>query len=148
MKATFTKGTGKYDTLIVERSDGSVDHLDCPKQRIIPHDMVHFAVESTLQKRGFMSRVKAGEPANFAMQADTESDGVERLVEVFQGDAWSGGTTPFPEMLDLYQVTCRERACPPLDLSIEDMQAIRTTIEDLDRQWSQVTVGGSLSMVL
>ncbi|MBS0215421.1 MAG: hypothetical protein JSR63_03155 [Proteobacteria bacterium] len=148
MKATFTKGNGKYDKLIVERSDGSVESLDCPKQRIIPHDMVHFAVESTLSKRGFMARVKAGEPANFTMQGDPESDGVERLVEVFQGDAWSGGATPFPEMLDLYLVTCQERACSPFDLSIEDMQAIRATVEDLDRQWDQVPIGGSLSVIL
>lgn len=148
MKATFTKGSGKFDKLVVERPDGSIDSLDCPKQRIIPHDMVHYAVESTLRKRGFMTRVKAGEPANFTMQGDHESDGVERLVEVFQGDGWSGGTTPLQEMIDLYQVTCQERDCPPLNVSLEDMQAIRSAIEALDRQWSEVSVGDSLSLVL
>lgn len=148
MKAIFTKGSGKFDKLVVERHDGSIDSLDCPKQRIIPHDMVHYAVESTLRKRGFMTRVKAGEPANFTMQGDRESDGVERLVEVFQGDGWSGGTTPLQEMIDLYQITCQERACPPLGVSIEDMRAIRSAIEALDRQWSEVAVGNSLSLVL
>lgn len=148
MKATFTKGSGKFDKLTVERFDGSLDSLDCPKQRIIPHDMVHLAVEGALRKRGFMTRIKAGESANFSMQGDHESDGVERLVEVFQGDAWSGGATPVPEMLELYRVTCQERACPPLDLSIADMQAIRAAIEDLDRQWSLVPVGGFVDLVL
>ena len=148
MKAIFIKGSGKYDKLVVERSDGSTDRVDCPKQRIIPHDMVHYAVESILRKRGFLTRVKAGESAAFTMQGDAESDGVERLVEVFQGDAWSGGATPLPEMLDLYQVTCRARDCPPLTLSIDDMRAIREGIQHLDSQWSQVPIGGSLHLVL
>lgn len=148
MQAIFTKGRGKFDRMTVRRADGSEEHIDCPKQRIIPHDMVHFAVESTLHRRGFMARVRDGEAASFGMQAEAESDGVERLVEVFQGDAWSGGGTPLQEMIDLYQVTCRERACPPLPVTVEDMQAVRERIEQLERQWQALPVGGSLTLEL
>jgi len=146
MQFTWTKRDGKYDLMTVVRDDGSQEAIDCPKQRIIPHDMVHFAVESTLRKRGFMTRVRDGESAGFRMATNAESDGVERLVEVFQGDAWSGGTTAPAEMLDLYQVTCRERACLPLSVSIGDIEAIRACIEELDRQWQQVAVGSHLSL--
>lgn len=148
MQATFTKGRDKFDRMTVQRADGSVEHVDCPKQRIIPHDMVHYAVESTLLRRGFLGRVRDGESAGFGMQAEAESDGVERLVEVFQGDAWSGGGTPLQEMIDLYQVTCRERACPPLSVTVGDMQAVRECIEQLDRQWQALPVGGSLTVEL
>ncbi|MEO7149930.1 MAG: hypothetical protein ABIY40_08380 [Rhodanobacteraceae bacterium] len=41
--------------------------MSCPKQRIIPHDMVHYAVETTLAKRGFLQRVRDGERANLRM---------------------------------------------------------------------------------
>ena len=148
MKATFTKGPGKYDQMQVERSNGSTEVIDCPKQRIIPHDMVHYAVESVLQKRGFMHRVKDGEAASFQMTPEAESDGVERLVEVFQGDAWSGGKTALAEMLALYQVTCEERACPPLPLQVDDMAAIRAAMESLDQEWQALPVGASLTVVL
>ncbi|KQN25107.1 hypothetical protein ASE86_02285 [Sphingomonas sp. Leaf33] len=83
MRLVFARGTGKAD-----RPD---ETIDCPRQRIIPHDMVHYAVESVLDARGFLGRVASGEAANFTMGPESESDGVERLVEVIQGDGWSGG---------------------------------------------------------
>jgi len=148
MQFTWTKQNGKYDLMTVVRDDGAQETVDCPKQRIIPHDMVHFAVESTLRKRGFLTRIKEGEAAGFGMVPNAESDGIERLVEVFQGDAWSGGATAAADMLDLYQVTCRERACPPLSVTIEDIEVIRTRIEELDREWQQLAVGSSLRLAM
>jgi len=128
--------------------NGEAESIECPKQRIIPHDMVHFAVESTLHQRGFLSRIAAGEAATFQMAAETESDGVERLVEVFQGDEWSGGTSPAEEMLDLYRVTCRARECPPLPVSTSDILAVRACIAELDRQWQALQVGDSMALEL
>lgn len=147
MKLTFTKGAGKYDRMVVFRGD-SVESVDCPKQRIIPHDMVHFAVESTLHRRGFLCRLGEGEAATFRMGAEAESDGVERLVEVIQGDAWSGGLTSADDMLDLYQVTCRARQCPALPVTADDIRAIRGCVAELDRRWSALTVGQVLELEL
>ncbi|GAB1596059.1 hypothetical protein [Lysobacter claricitrinus] len=144
MRISFTKGSGKYDRMTVDRG-GSVETIDCPKQRIIPHDMVHYAVESVLHKRGFLTRVSHGEAANFRMDAEPESDGVERLVEVFQGDAWSGGNSEPEAMLDLYQVTCRARECPALAVTIDDVIAVRDRIAELDAQWQALPVGGSVT---
>lgn len=48
--------------------------------------MVHYAVEHTLSARGFLGRVRDGEAASFRMVGEPDSDGVERLVEVIQGD--------------------------------------------------------------
>lgn len=146
MELVFTKGTGKYDRMDVLRSGVPTEAIDCPKQRIIPHDMVHYAVESTLHRRGFIGRVHDGEAASFQMQGDAESDGVERLVEVFQADGWSGWNTPPADMLDLYQVTCRARACEPLPVRVDDVDAIRSCLLDLTARWEPLAAGESLTL--
>lgn len=148
MQLTFTKGSGKTDTLHILRADGSQAHIDCPKQGIIPHDMVHFAVEDVLQAHGFIHRVAAGESASFRMAAEQESDSVERLVEVFQGDGWSGGATPPADMLALYATTCEARGCPLLPLTAREIEAVRTRIVEFTHAWAAVPVGGKLELML
>jgi len=147
VEITFTKGRGKFDVMRVVRGD-AVETIDCPKQRIIPHDMVHYAVEHTLQKRGFLSRVGGGEQASFQMAPEAESDGVERLVEVLQGDAWSGGDAPPDEVLDLYRLTCAARECPPLPVTADDIVSIRDTIAELDAEWQALAIGESMRLRL
>lgn len=142
----FTRGTGKTDTLIVTRRDGAEERIDCPKQGIIPHDMVHYAVESVLAARGFLGRVAAGEDAAFTMAAEAESDGVERLVEVIQGDAWSGGASSPAEMIDLYRVTCEARDCPPLPVDAQAIDAVRAEMLTLGEAWSATPIGGTLTL--
>jgi len=146
MKVVFTKGSGKYDRMDVIREGSAVESIDCPKQGIIPHDMVHFAVESTLEKRGFIGRVLDGEPATFRMQADAESDAVERLVEVFQADGWSGWTSSPQDMLDLYAVTCKARGCTPLKIDAAGVDGVRRTLLDLTDRWQATAVGESLAL--
>jgi len=148
MQLIFTKGSGKHDTMDVIRDGAVVESIACPKQGIIPHDMVHYAVEHTLHKRGFVGRVLDGEAASFQMQADAESDGVERLVEVFQADGWSGWESAPADMLDLYQVTCRARRCAPLALEVDDINAVRQRILELTEQWQTLPVGESLVLAL
>lgn len=148
MELVFTKGPGKYDRLLLRRPGQADAIIDCPKQRIIPHDMVHFAIEETLDARGFLGRVAAGEAADLTMAGEAESDGVERLVEVFQGDGWSGGNTPAAEMIDLYRVTCEARACPMLPIDAAVIDIIRARIADLEMQWAAVPVGGALTLRL
>src|ERR1044072_5185798 len=102
MKLVFTKQAGKLDRLEMIHADGRTERLDSPKQRIIPHEMVHYAVETMLEARGFVSRVAAGEAALLTMAGNEESDGGERLAEAIQGDGWSGGTPPAADVIDLY----------------------------------------------
>ena len=147
MEVTFIKGSGKYDQMRVVK-DGMVETIACPKQRIIPHDRVHYVVECALRKHGFLGRVRDGEAANFRMAPDAESDGVERLVEVFQGDAWSGGNASPEDMLDLYRVTCIARECPALPVTTDDIVSVRTRISELDAQWQALAIGGTMSLRL
>lgn len=144
----FTKGAGKHDRMDVRRDGVVTERIDCPKQGIVPHDMVHYAVESTLQKRGFVTRVMDGEAAAFAMAADAQSDAVERLVEVLQADGWSGWTGPPAGLLELYRVTCDARQCTPFELAPADIEAVRHRLLELTALWQAVPVGMSLTLDL
>ncbi len=146
MQLVFTKGSGKFDHLEVIRPGSRSERVACPKQGIIPHDMVHYAVEDTLHRRGFLGRICDGEAASLRMQGEAESDGVERLVEVFQADAWSGGESAPEDLLALYGVTCDARRCAPLAVSGEDIEAVRNRILELTSRWQATPVGGSLAL--
>ncbi len=148
MKIVFTKGSGKYDLMEVFRQNGPAARVECPKQGIIPHDMVHYAVEHTLQARGFLGRVKAGEAAGFQMKPEARSDAIERLVEVFQGDAWSGGKSSGADIIDMYRVTCFARECPAWPLDEAAIQAVRHAMASLSAQWQAVQPGGALHLEL
>ena len=135
---------GKYDRLFVHR-DGKVEEIACPKIGGIPHDMVHFAVENVMTRRGFLRRVANGEALAFRMAADIESDQMERLVEVMQADAISG-YPPAAEMIDMYRVTCEARSVAPYAVTEEDIAALRAEMKRLGELWNATPPGQSLAL--
>ena len=145
MKLTFTKREGKYDDLSVERPDGAAETIKCPKQGIIPHDMVHYAVESVLARRGFLSLVAGGEALAFTTAGGEAEESVERLVEAFQAEMW-GGRVPESELRRAYELGCEARAHPALPVTDEDIAAIRERLDELTRAWAEVPVHGSMTL--
>ena len=84
MQFVFSKGSGKHDRMEVVRANDSLERIDCPKQRLIPHDMC--AMWSRARWRSAaLSRGCYGARAGMRMRGEAESDGVERLVEVIHG---------------------------------------------------------------
>lgn len=146
MQLVFTKGTGKYDRLDIYRDGAHLSQVTCPKQGILPHDMIHFAVEATLHQRGFITRTLDGEAGGWRMASTAESDGVERLVEVLQADGWAGWQSAPSALLDLYLTTCAARDCPPLPLHDGDLLAVRERIAQLSEAWKQVAVGATMAV--
>src|ERR1044072_3279322 len=100
MKLVFTKQAGKLDRLEMIHADGRTELLDSPKQRSIPHAMVHHAVQTMLEARGFVRRGAAGGAARRTLAGKEEGAGVGGLVEAIQGDGWSGGTSPAADVID------------------------------------------------
>lgn len=82
------------------------------------------------------------------MGAEAISDGVERLVEVIQGDAWSGGATRPGDMIALYAVTCEARGCPALPIDTDTIIAIRHRVAALTTDWAAVPIGGTLTLTM
>lgn len=143
MQLVFTKRSGKMDELVVARPDGSAERIDCPKQGMIPHEMVHYAVESTLAARGFLSKLQSEGPR--AMTREDAAEAVERLVETFQAETWSG-RVPDEEFLGLYGLGCEARGHAALPVSAEALAAIRQAMDDLAARWDAVAIGESLTL--
>jgi len=145
MQLTFTKRHGKYDDLRIDRPDGSSETIQCPKQGIIPHDMVHYAVESGLAHGGFLGLVADGKAAEFTTAGGDSEEAIERLVESFQAELW-GGRVPTEELLCTYELACDARGHPAAPVSAEDVARIRDRLDDLTARWAEVPVNGSLTL--
>lgn len=145
MRLTFTKRDGKYDDLVVERDGRPPEAIACPKQGIIPHDMIHYAVESIIAERGFLSLVADGQSAGFQVAGDGISEAIERLVETFQAEMW-GGRVPAEDLLATYEHACEARAHAVAPVSPKDVALIRARIDELTSQWSAVPLGGALTL--
>lgn len=144
MRLVFTKGSGNYDTLDVRRDGGAAQRIDCPKQRIIPHDMVHFAVESVMAVRGILSSLADGVPATFAPGGES-AEAIERLVETIQAEAWSGPTDA-ADLIALYEVACEARGHAVIPVDTAAIDAIRARMADLTGRWDALPVGSSLEL--
>jgi hypothetical protein len=145
MRLTFTKRDGKYDDLAIARPDGPPEKIQCPKQGIIPHDMVHFAVESAVAHRGFLGMVADGNAAEFATQGGDSEEAIERLVECFQAEMW-GGRVPAADLLATYELACEARGHPPAPVSADDVDRARARLDELTAEWAAVPVNGSLTV--
>ena len=143
MELTFTKRGGKHDDLTIRRADGTLEHIKCPKQGIIPHDMVHFAVETVMARKGFLTRLAAGETAQGKMTVDALAESTERLVETIQAEAWSG-RVPTEEVLSLYAVACETWGHPTAPVSADQIDLIREEMDALTEQWDAIPVNGSM----
>ena len=145
MRLTFTKRDGKYDDLVIEREGRPVSTIQCPKQGIIPHDMVHYAVESVLAHRGFLGLVAGGEAAAFETQGGDSEEAIERLVEGFQAEM-RGGRVPAADLLATYAIACEARGHPKAPVTEEDVEGVRAKLEELTDKWAEVPVNGSLTV--
>lgn len=143
MRLIFTKRDGKYDDLVIERAGAPAETIRCPKQGIIPHDMVHYAVESTLAHGGFLGMVAEGEAAGFATQGGDSEESVERLVECFQAEMW-GGRVPADELLETYKIACQARGHAAMPVSGEGVERVRASLAKLSERWAAVRINGSL----
>jgi hypothetical protein len=145
MRLIFTKRGGKYDDLVVERPDKAAETIQCPKQGIIPHDMVHYAVESQLAHSGFLSLVAGGEAAAFTTAGGESEEAVERLVETFQAELW-GGRVPAEDLLATYALACEARGHGVAPVTAGDVESIRSKLDELTAQWAGVPVNWSLTL--
>jgi hypothetical protein len=154
--ATKQGKADKYDTLRCVRRDGSEAVSQLPRQGILPHDLVHFVVESELGWRnGFLGLVAAGadiaslldylhDPHN--REAADQATHVEALVESLQAQLWSGAfdAAQFAEGL---KGACEARGRSVPDLAGVDVEhALYNRAIELNERWQQVPFYGSLEL--
>ena len=162
MRITITKGE-REDRLDLERTDGSSAFTRFPHKGPIPHDFVHYAVESELGfDRGFWGLVEAGrhpdeiqEMAKAAGHASAKraevpaadfvpAIQVERIVEAFEADHWSGGTGDPAGIITMAGAGCEQSfvAAPPIDEVA--VARIRSCIADFSARWAALAPGETI----
>lgn len=145
MRLVFSRSSGKHDDLLIERNGYPPQSIACPRQGIIPHDMVHYAVESVLAHRGFLTMLADGHNAGFAMTGGDSEESIERLVETFQAEMW-GGRVDAADLIATYDHACDARGHAAMPVSSDDVAAIRDRLDDLTARWAAVPVGGRLTL--
>ena len=127
-----------------------------PRQGILPHDLVHYIVESRLQLRnGFLSLVARGADPGFAMQmthdagnrfTQQEAIQVEAIVEALQTQLWNGS---FDAEAFVYGVqtasTARGIESAALPLDQVELLLYASAIE-LNMQWLRIPPHGSIEL--
>ncbi|HEX8937489.1 MAG TPA: hypothetical protein VF776_04400 [Sphingomicrobium sp.] len=164
MRITITKGE-REDRIEAVRADGSCVRTSFPHKGPVPHDAVHFYVESTLAiPDAFWGMVARGEDPEAiaaiakaaghasAARAAVPDESVirlvqaERAVECFEADLWSGGDSG-PELIrDLIAAGCAQSLVAPLELSDEAIATIRSRLCDLLGRWSAAAEGDHLRL--
>ncbi|WP_229507185.1 hypothetical protein [Pseudoduganella rivuli] len=146
----------KYDFLRFVRNNGSTSAAQMPRQGILPHDLIHFVVESALPLRhGFLSQVARGADAEYVVRqvhsydqatVDIEAAQVEAIVEGLQTQLWAGDFDN-ETFMAAAEAACAARGKPAYDLSGID---VRTSLYEralaLFRQWQETPFHKSLSL--
>ncbi|MGZ5202693.1 MAG: hypothetical protein ACXWC4_23265 [Telluria sp.] len=158
MKLIATKQgkADKYDHLRCVRRDGSETSCPMPRQGILPHDLVHYVVETGLGWRhGFLGQVAGGRDISFLTEylhdpgnreAADQAIQAEALVESLQAQLWSGGFDREMFMEGLRGACAvRGRAVPDLS-GIDVEEALYRRVLELTARWQQVPFHGSLEL--
>lgn len=156
MKLIAKKSTpsDKYDQLNFVRDDGSSSQCSMPRQGILPHDLIHYVVESALPfEFGFLSLVAHGADPTFVMesvhdknnaQVSAEAVQVEAIVEALQTQLWAG---QFDTEMFIYaaEMACTARNTAPYSFAeIEPRTALFEPALALAQEWAAVNFSSTL----
>jgi hypothetical protein len=150
--------TDKYDVLRFVRNNGSCTEALMPRQGILPHDLVHYVVESALPLRhGFLSLLARGAEAQFVMDSvhdksnpnvETEAVQAEAIVEGLQAQLWSGAfdEAAFKEGA---AAACTARGKQPFNfsaLALDLKAALYDRAQALNEQWKSAPFYSTLTL--
>jgi hypothetical protein len=137
----------KYDRLRYVRADGSETSSEMPRQGLLPHDLVHYVVESNLALRhGFLSLVAQGSDAGFVMQGvhdknnlqvETETVQVEAVVEALQSQLWNG-CFDSDAFFEGVRGVCEARGKPTHEFGSLNPESLYQKAIELNGQWTSL----------
>jgi hypothetical protein len=148
LRLVFTRGRGRLDRLDVFRGSRLLESVACTQDRVLPNEMVHYALAMTLQQRGHAVPLPY---LPLAAEEDGEApvrDGLERLVEVFTSRDWVVEDFHPQELLDQYRAACESWLCAPLLVGTDDLEAVHLHMLTLAAQWHDIEPGESLTLML
>ncbi len=149
----------------VLRDDGSTAESFLPAKGPVPHDAVHYFVERELGcDNAFWGLVAAGHHPEAiadlakasghasAKRADIPAADfvaaiqVERIVEAFEADHWSGGSGDPAGIVAMARSGCEQSNVAPVDLGPAQVERIRRGIADFAAGWAELPQGGSMPL--
>lgn len=161
MQIALVKGN-THDTLRVTRADGSIAEAQVVKKGPVPHDGVHFAVETGLGfRRGFFGLIAEGrhpdEIAGFASAMGHSSAAkahapdlsiiellqAKRLVECFEAEVW-GGPADLETLQSVADAAFSASLIRRVVLTENGVSAVRAGLEQLKADWLRLPQGGTL----
>jgi len=161
MQILVTKGESS-DWIEARRADGSIERQNVPHKGPIAHDLVHFAVETELtMNRGFWGLIAGGrgpeeiiEMAKSAGHASAKRAAlpdpgfvqaiqVERIVECFEAESWSGGSDN-DSLRAMAAAGCAQSRVPCPELTDEAVDRVRRRLSALGEKWAALKVGETL----
>lgn len=164
MRISITKGESE-DRLDMVRADGTGASTRFPHKGPIPHDFVHYAVESELViDRGFWGLVDAGHhPEEIqdiakaaghasAKRADVPAEEFvpaiqsERIVEAFEADHWSGGQGDPAGVAYMAEAGCEQSLVPMPPMDDAAVARIRAQITDFAARWKALGPGETITL--
>lgn len=148
--------TDKLDRLRYLRNDGSSAEAVMPRQGILPHDLVHYVVETGLGlKNGFTGMVARGAAVAFTMElthnpigkdVQAEAIQVEAIVEALQTQLWSGQYSE-EDFIEGVRTACLMHEAPMFVFAAPLAgQGLFDAALALDAQWKAVPFHGSLTL--
>jgi hypothetical protein len=162
VKITITKGASA-DKIEILRLDSSAQSTSFPHKGPVPHDAVHFFVESELGMKnafwGMIARghhpeeigaiVKAAGHASATRGRRPDAVAIpavqaERMVEVFEADLWAGGCDP-QTFRDMVEAGCQQSRVPTFELDDETIARLRDRLTQFRDRWAALPISGSCS---
>lgn len=145
----------KYDLLRYLRPDGSETKSEMPRQGVLPHDLVHFVVESRLDlQHGFLNLVANGSDASFIMEAihdvanpsvEIQAVQAEAVVEALQSQLWAG-CFDVEAFLTGVDGACAARSQPAYSFNDVDTESLYHAAIELSQRWSALANFQSLEL--
>lgn len=150
----------------VRRDDGSQVETFLPAKGPVPHDAVHYFVERELGfDDAFWGLVAAGhhpeaiadiakasghasaKRADIPVPSFVPAIQVERIVEAFEADHWSGGMGDPAGLVSMARSGCEQSQVEPVEIDEAQIERIRAGIADFASGWAQLPQGGSMTLV-
>jgi hypothetical protein len=154
MLVRFTKGpvAARADLLTCVRRDRSITSGEMPRQGVLPHDVIHFVVETTLGWReAFFGAIARGVSLDHIASRKSRTDWsqwpqalqAESLVECLQAEQWGGSADPL-SFRRILATACRVRGVAVPVLSPEDLRRVRAALREFGAAWRPLPAGGTL----
>jgi len=150
----------KYDHLSFIRNDGSSSSAQMPRQHILPHDLLHYVVETAMGfESGFLGLIAKGADVQFVMQSahdktnpavEMQAIQAEAMVEALQTQLWAGAFHT-EDFVYGVETACAYRNTPAPDFQRPGMQhdlqaSLFQRAQQLNEQWIQLAVSETLEL--